>query len=259
MVVRVGPAGSIGSNAIASLKKIKDSGLDGQEIEFVRQVYMDNITAKNIGRLAHELRLFLSIHASYFVNLCSEVTEKIQASKQRILLACERAYHLGARNVVFHAGYYGKRSKKETYDLIKKEIVGMQELIKTRGWSYVKLCPETTGKKSQFGDLDEILGLSKETGCNMCVDFSHLLAREGSLDYKRVVSKLPNEFHSHFSGIEYSEKGERRHIPIDEKEFTKLAKELTAQKKEVTMICEAPDIFQDALKMKSILNRMEKS
>ncbi|MBN1502475.1 TIM barrel protein [Candidatus Woesearchaeota archaeon] len=257
MTIKIAPAGNVDSDGLVSLRKIKEFGLDGQEIEFVRQVYMDNKTAKEVGQLAEKLGLFLSIHASYFVNLCSEEKEKVDASKRRILEACERAHYLNAENVVFHAGYYGKRSKQETYNLIKKEMVAMQEIIKANSWNKVKLCPETTGKKSQFGDLYELLRLREEIKCNICVDFAHLLARNGRINYGETISQLPQKFHAHFSGIEYSDKGERKHIPIDEKEFEKLAKELLRQKKDITIVCEAPDPFGDALRMKNIIDSIK--
>lgn len=249
-MIQIGPAGNVSHDSISSLETIKKSGLDGQELAFVRSVYMDNDTATSIGRKAKKLGLFLSIHASYFVNLNSD--EKAKASKKRILLACERAHYLGAKNVVFHAGYYKGMDPEETFRRIKKEIISMMNTLDKRGWKGVVLCPETTGKKSQFGSLSELLRLREEIGCGICVDFAHLLARDGTVDYKTVVEKLPESFHAHFSGIEYTEKGERRHLPIDKDAFIRLSDELKRHGKKATIICESPHTFEDALMMKKI-------
>ncbi len=241
-------AGNVASDGLDSLREIRDAGLDGQEIEFVRQVYMDNSYAKKLGLLAKELDLVLSVHASYYINL---VSDKAPASRKRILAACERAHHMGAKNVVFHAGYYGKNTPEQTYGIIKKQIITMQKEIPDD----VVLCPETTGKKSQFGSVQELLQLRKETGCGICVDFGHVLARNGTIDYSNLSDILPDDFHAHFSGIEYTEKGERRHIPISENEFRKLASVFGDN--DITIVCEAPDPFGDALKMKRILNEKD--
>jgi len=119
----------------------------------------------------------------------------------------------------------------------------------------VVLCPETTGKKSQFGSLDELVKLSKETGCGVCVDFAHLLARDGKVDYDDVLKKIKDvkEITGHFSGIEYSEKGERRHILTNEKDIEKLLKALKKHKINIAIINESPDPFGDAVKSKKIL------
>ena len=59
------------------------------------------------------------------------------------------------------------------------------------------MCPEVTGKPSQFGSLIELLQLKKDTGCGITVDFSHLYARQqGDIDYARILKKLPKKFHA---------------------------------------------------------------
>ncbi|MBU0756830.1 MAG: TIM barrel protein [Nanoarchaeota archaeon] len=254
MPIRILTAGNIASDPYESLRQIKDSGLSGQEIEFVRHVYMKNDIAKRIGEYAKELGLILSVHASYYINLSSAEEKKVSASKERILLACERGHHLGAKNIVFHPGYYTKRDKEEVYQLIKTQILDLMGKTREHNWDVV-LCPETAGKKACFGTLIEILRLQKEIRCGITIDFCHLLARDGKIDYKKTVSMLPTSFHAHFSGVEFTEKGEKRHIPIDEKAFKRLAQELKIQKKDCTIVCEAPDPFEDAKKMKGIVDR----
>ncbi|MBD3204253.1 TIM barrel protein [Candidatus Woesearchaeota archaeon] len=256
MAIKIFTAGNCSKNTKSSFLKLIKHGLCGQEIEFVRQVYLSRKQANNLGKFAKSLGIMLSVHASYYINLNSKESYKVTASKKRILDACEKGHYLGAENIVFHPGYYGKKSPEETYKKIKQEIIEIQHTIQKNKWR-VRLCPEITGKKSQFGSLFELLKLKKQINCRICVDFCHILARDGTIDYKKVLKKLPQSFHSHFSGVEYSEKGERKHLLIDEADFEKLAKEIILQKKDATIVCESPQPFSDALKMKKIVKDMQ--
>lgn len=257
-MIRLGPAGSPEKSSFEGVSRVKELGLDALEVEFVRGVKMSNELAKKIGELAKKLDIELSVHAPYYINLCSEEKAKREASKKRILESAERAHHLGAGHVVFHAGYYGKYSKEETYDIIKNAVVDITKIIKINKWK-TQLAPETTGKASQFGSLDELLKLRKETGCSMCIDFAHILAREGKIDYKEVFNKIKDfkHIHSHFSGINYGEKGEINHKILTEKEIEALFKEILKTRVDITVISESPITWQDSLKMKKVMERLK--
>jgi len=249
MLIKIGPGGTSGLGYKEGLKEIKELNLDALEVEFTYGVRMSDIEAKRIGEMAKKLNIKLSVHGPYYINLASLEKVKVKASKKRILDSCERAHYLNAKYVVFHAGFYQKKDKEEIYQIIKKELIELQKTIKKNKWNS-KLCPETTGKSSQFGSLEELQRLKKEIDIDYCVDFAHLLAREGKIDYKEVLKKLPQKFHAHYSGIEFSEKGERRHLDVDIKDFKKLAEELKKQKKDIVIICESPDPFGDAVRMR---------
>ena len=140
--------------------------------------------------------------------------------------------------------------------MVKKAILDIQRRIKNKRWK-VKLCPEVTGKPSQFGSIDELLTLKKETGCGLCVDFAHLYARsQGQVDYEQVLKKLPKKFHAHFSGIEYGPKGERKHLKTTKKSFEPLAVALIKRKVDITLICESPQPYKDAAMMKRLLSAL---
>ncbi len=259
MTIRIGPAGTNG-RSLESLRELKGLGLDAVEIEFVRGVRMSNELASRIGAENRKIGLTLSVHAPYYINLASEDSVKIEASKRRILDSCERGHHMGAGYIVFHAAYYGKSSPEECYNAVKKAIVEMQKKIKQKKWDVV-LCPETTGKKSQFGDLEELLRLSEETGCGMCVDFAHLEARHNrECDFTATARKIKGMRHktAHFSGIEYTEKGERRHLPIDEGKAENLLQALEKEGVDITIIVESPDTWGDALIMKKIMRGIKR-
>ena len=256
-MIRIGPAGSSGLGNLKGVLKVAETGLDCMEVEFTYGVRMDLETAKEVGALAREKGVILSIHAPYYINLASDEKEKFIASKKRILDSCERAHAMGAENVTFHAGFYQKRTAEQTYHLIKKAVIAMQKHVLRKKWQ-VKLCPEVTGKPSQFGSLEELLRLKKETGCGMTVDFSHLYARQqGDIDYARILKKLPKKFHGHFSGIEYGPKGEKKHVRTTKKFFMPLAKALVERNANITLITESPRPYEDALMMKTVVTNLQ--
>ena len=257
-MIRLGPAGSPVKSTLDGLGYIKKIGLNAMEVEFTYGVRMRNELAKKIGELAEKLDISLSVHAPYYINLASSDKQKLEASKKRILDSCERAHYLKASHVVFHAGFYGRLSDKECYKIIKKEIIEMQDIIKENKWK-TGLAPETTGKKSQFGSLTELLKLRDEIKCSICVDFAHLHARNGSVNYAFIFDQLAKlkHIHSHFSGIEFSDKGERRHLIMEKADFLPLAREILKRKTDITIISESPVTWQDSLKMREIIQELK--
>jgi deoxyribonuclease-4 len=259
-MIRLGPAGSPTKSTFEGIPYLKKIGLNAMEVEFTYGVRMKNELAKKIGKIAEKNEIKLSVHAPYYINLASKDKEKIEASKKRILDSCERAHYLKASHVVFHPGFYGKIEKEKCYEVIKQGIKEIQDEMKKRKFN-TKLAPETTGKISQFGSLNEILRLRDETKCSFCVDFAHLRARNGKISYASVFDQLKgiNHVHSHFSGIEFGEKGERRHLLMERREFLPLAREILKRKKDITIICESPVTWQDSLKMKQIIEELKSS
>ncbi len=256
--IKIGTAGNIDDGILKSLSRLKELGLDGQEVEFVRGVRMNNSLAKEVGKLREKLGLRLSVHAPYYINLCSDDKMKIKASMKRILDSCEKMHHMGGGNVVFHGAYYQGRDKKGIYESVADRINEMKDVVHDEGFSKVKLAPETTGKESQFGDLDELLQIMKETKCSICVDFAHLLARGGKIDYDSVMKKIKHlkHVHCHFSGIEFGDKGEKKHLLTQSKDIKNLLTYLKKYKVNCMIINESPDPLGDTLKTKRILEEM---
>ena len=255
-MIKIGPAGSGGLGNLKGIRRVARMKLDCMEVEFTYGVRMSLADAREVGALAGVKGITLSVHAPYYINLASDDPAKVAASKQRILDSCQRAATFGARRVVFHAGFYQKKSAEQAYALIKKAIVEIQQKLSQNKWK-VQLCPETTGKPSQFGSLEELLNLKKETGCGICVDFAHLYARQqGEIDYAKILKKLPKKFHAHFSGIAYGPKGERKHLKTTPKFFKPLAEALLQTKRDVTLICESPRPYKDAAMMKRVVTAL---
>jgi deoxyribonuclease-4 len=267
MSIKFGPAG-LGpvKEAVANLEIYHKLGLKACEIAFTYGVYIKNKEdAVKIGKAAEKFGVEFSIHAPYWINLNSSDKEKVQKSKERILKSCEIGHELGAKKVVFHAGYYGIKgtkvplinpsfkngvmpdAKEEAYENIKTAILEMQEKIKENKWN-IKIAPETMGKTNVFGSIDEIAKLVNETECSFCIDFAHILARYKDYKFKEILEKFEkaDELHVHFSGIEYGDKGEKHHKRTPVEEIKILLNNLPKSKK-IIIINESPYCIEDSV------------
>lgn len=267
MKIWVGPAGipisSKGRSTLDGIKCVSELQLNVMEVEFVRGVKMNLKMTKQVGELAKKLDIRLSVHAPYFINLCSLEKEKVEASKKRILDSVERAYVMGGDIVVFHPAYYGKLSEGEAYQRVKKVCEEIRDTQKDNGTGDVRLGLETTGKVSQFGTVEEIIQICKEVkGCDIVVDWAHIFARTiGKINFSEIFDKVstlkPKHLHTHFSCIEYSDRGERRHLTLDagKPDYYPLVKEILKRKIDITLISESPNLEVDALKMKEMFEK----
>jgi deoxyribonuclease IV len=247
--IRFGPAG-LGpvKEAVKRLEYYSELGLGACEIAFTHGIYIKNESdAIEIGKAAKKFGIKLSIHSQYWINLNSKEKIKIEESKKRILDCCRIGEKLGAEMVVFHAGYYSGMDKKESYENIKKAVLEIMNEIKNNNWK-IRIAAETTGKINVFGSMDDIYRLVSDTGCDFCIDFAHVLARDKKVDYEKI-NRLFGKFdswHVHFSGIEYGEKGERNHKKTSDSEWKELLKNLPKNKK-IVIINESTYPVEDSV------------
>lgn len=244
---------------IDGINQVKTLGLDAFEIEFVRNIYLNNNSAKQIKIIAQNQNISLSCHAPYYLNLASKTQSVINNSKNYIKNTLNIADICGAKIIVVHAGFYMDRTKKETYDLVKSAGNEFE--------SKAKIGIETMGRQKQFGTIEEIAKLTEE--CNNVapvIDFAHIHARgNGSIktkkDFKNILDRFDNigvkHMHCHMTGIHYENGNEKHHLPIssNEPDFRMLADVLKENDYNVTIISESPLIEDDALLFKSWLKK----
>ncbi len=258
------PASAKGKSTIDGVQRIRELGLDCMEVEFVQGVRMKEEKARQVGEVAREHDVALSVHGPYWINLNSQEADKIEASRTRILDSARIGHFFNARGVAFHPAFYMGGTSKEIYPKVKKHLRELTAKLRKEKVN-VPLDPETTGKGSQFGSLDEVLRLSKDIeGVRPCIDFSHIYARntgkynsynEFAEILESVRQKLGDaalkDLHIHLSGIEYGPKGERNHVVLKETQFDyagvlKALKDFNAGG---LLICESPILEHDALIM----------
>lgn len=256
------PISSKGSDSVSGIRRIHELGLGCMELEFVRGVRMGEKTALEVHKVAKELDIALSVHAPYYINLNAS-GEKLVNSRERILRSARIGNVCGAKSVVVHAAFYQGDPRDVVYKKVRDQFMIMQDQLKSEGVD-ITLRVETMGRESQFGDLDEVLEITDVEGVLPCIDFSHLHARSGKNNSKeefssimsRVEDKLGRKgldnMHIHVSGIEYSGKGERRHLVFDDSDFNykELAQAFFDFNIKGMVICESPNLETDALKLK---------
>ena len=270
-MIRFGTAGiphSCSGGSVRAVSCVKELSLDALELEFVHGVRMKEDKAEEIAKKAKENDVFISAHAPYYINLCTDDEQKLERSKEHIIATAKITAKANGRIIVFHPGFYLKLSKQEAFRRAKNALLDIEERLKQEGINII-LGAETTGKYSAFGNLYENIKLSQELEMvQVVVDFAHLQARGFPLvneeQYRKLFNLLEKElsldyFHSHFSEINYTDKGERNHLNLGTKwepDFRALAKVLKENGYSGTIISETPDIEQSALKMKEIYNNM---
>jgi len=239
---------------------LTNMGLNGLEIEFVRGVNISEQNIKYIQELAIPQQMTLTAHAPFFVNLNSQEQDKIDASIERIIETARMAKTLGLYSIVFHAAYYMGMSAEDTYAKVKEGFDKIMKVVKDENID-VFVRPETTGKATQWGDVDEVIRISKEYEKVLpCIDFSHLYARtigqNNTYDeFCKILETIGNElgsfalenFHAHIAGIEFTAKGERKHLNLAEAEFNyqDLLKAMKSFDIKGVVVCESPNIEID--------------
>lgn len=243
---------------------LKEMDLDGMELEFVHGVRMKDEHREFVKEMSKDF--IITAHGPFYINLNSQEPDKIDASVQRIIDTAAVASKAGAFSITYHAAFYMGKDKQTVYNQVKtqtKRIIDILEQEKIKVW----IRPETTGKATQWGDLEEIIKLSKEFEQVLpCVDFSHLHARsvgkyntydEFSKILEQIGKKLGqyalDNFHGHLAGIEYTAKGEKQHLNLENSDmnYKDLIKALKEFDVKGALVCESPNIEDDCKLLKN--------
>ncbi len=235
---------------------LKELNLNGLELEFVHGVRMSEASKEFLKNNKNDF--ILTAHAPFYINLNSKEEDKVEASIQRIIETANAANELGGYSITYHAAFYLKEDKKTVFNKLIKRHENIFEALQDNP---IWIRPETTGKESQWGSIDEIIELSKIFPKMLpCVDFSHIHARtagkfntydEFSLIFEKIGKKLGdtalNNFHAHIAGIEYTAKGEKKHLNLEESDFNykDLLKVFKKFNIKGAIVCESPNIEED--------------
>lgn len=208
-------------------------GLDAYEYQCGNGVRCGEMTARKIAKAAEENNIAMSVHSPYYINLATPEEEKRAGSINYILQSAQLVKFLGGDRVVVHSGALGKMERSEALEFAKRTLVLARETLIAEGFSDVRLCIETMGKINQLGNLQEVMELCRlDESFLPCIDFGHLNARTlGGLktkaDFEEIFDAIGNNlgedrlksFHSHFSKIEYTKGGEKKHLTFEDTIF----------------------------------------
>lgn len=240
MSAKFGPAGNSESFSAMGYKSslqvpqyIEQMGLDVFEYQCGRGVNIGAEKAAQLGVLAKEKGIGLSLHAPYYISMSSVEEEKRLNSIRYILESARAVKAMGGNRIVVHTGSCGKISREQALQLAVDTMRSAIAALDSEGLDDIRICPETMGKINQLGTLEEVLTLCElDERLLPCIDFGHLNARTlGGLkteaDFTAIFDAVENrlgaarlrEFHSHFSKIEYTTGGEKRHLTFSDTVF----------------------------------------
>jgi len=265
------PLSAKGNGTTGGIEEVKRLGLSAMELEFVRSVNLNDKSAIQVKEAVKKNNVVLSCHGQYYINLNGN-QKTVVASKRMILQAAKIAWLAGAFSITYHMAYYMKVDKEKAYQNVKDNL---KEILKKLSQEDIKiqLRPEIAGKLSQFGNLMECIKLSQELeNVQPCIDFAHLHARTNGKNnsYKEFCAILEEiekelgrealeQMHIQVAGIEYNEKGERRHLNLKDSDFNyiELIRALKDFKVKGVVISESPNIEGDALLLQEAYRKIK--
>lgn len=246
---------------------IFSKGLDAYEYSAGNGITGGIETFRKIGEQAKKYGILTSFHTPYFISLSGIDEEKRLKSLDYIEKSLVCAEAMGADTIVIHAGSASKISRQEATELAKDTLYKALCKFPDNG---ISLGIETMGKKNQLGTLDEVIEIcSIDKRLSPVVDFGHLNARDcGGVfktedDYLSVFDKIANKLgddkakylHCHFSKIEYTLAGEKKHLTFEDTvygpDFEPLMNVIAKNRLCPRIICESDGrMAEDALTMK---------
>jgi len=271
-----GPAGNpdifietVGNSSVRMPAWLSGIGLDAYEYQCGNGVRIGQATAEEIGSQASTHGISISLHAPYYISLSNP--DNLEKNINYVLQCCKAIRHMGGTRIVLHSGSAAGKPREEALMQSQKALGIILKEMDDAGYGDLVLCPETMGKINQLGDLEEVLFLcSVDERLIPCIDFGHLYARTlGELDgyektaalFDRMEDVLGFErtavFHSHFSKIEYSKGGEKRHLTFGQTDFgpdfRPIARLVAERGYSPVFICESAGTqSMDALEMKRV-------
>lgn len=258
-------------NTVQSPAWLREKGLDAFEYEAGNGVTGSEMTLRAIGEQAREHGILMSLHAPYYISLSGTEESKRLKSLDYIQKSLWAAELLGADTIVIHSGSAAKISREEAMRLSKDTLSRVAEQV---GNTPIRLGIETMGKVNQLGTLEEVIEQCKVAPIYVpVVDFGHLNARQSggafpNADaYRRIFDAIgtalgdavAKSLHCHFSKIEYTSAGEKKHLTMADTqygpEFEPLAEAIVAEHVMPRIICESAGTqAEDALLMKRMFS-----
>ena len=275
--IKFGPAGNSESFEKSGYKStlfapeyVAAMGLNAYEYQCGHGVRVNAEAAQKFKENADAFGVTVSLHAPYFISLCSLDEVKRDNSVGYILDSARAVLALGGTRLVIHPGGLSGQARTDALSMTIDTLLRAHRALCEEGLERAVICPETMGKTNQLGDIHEVAAMCRaEESFVPCIDFGHLNARtSGGIktqrDYEDIFDILENaigkertrEFHSHFSKIEYTQiGGEKRHLTFADKlfgpDYEPFLETVYKRGYTPTVICESAGTqAEDALTMK---------
>lgn len=282
-MVKFGPSGNCQmfydsghKDSIEAPKWLKSMGLSAYEYSFTLGRFVSDERAKALKEQAEQNNIQISVHAPYYINFCN-TTETAKENNFKFLLNSLRGVKmLGGKYCVVHIGSILKLNRQDAFNSLKNSFQEFLQVYYDQGLEGTVIAPETMGKFSYIGTVDEILEIAGwDKNVIPCFDFGHincitqggLKTKQDFLDiFNKSIDKIGfekiNKCHIHFSKIKYGPKGEIAHLTFEDNEYGPNFEPFLQSVKELkinpVIICESRGTqTRDALTMKEYFDTLD--
>lgn len=252
---------------LGGLNRIKELGLDGEEIQFGHGIWLKENAYEQTKEALQALDLIATIHAPYYINLNAKEKAKIHAGRHYILQTARVGHAIGARSLCFHPAFRFDNTSEEIIARVRESLEIINQTIIDEGLN-IDVRPETGGKKIQFGTTQELIAVCQGLEhIKPCIDFAHLMATTGGMinSYETFCQELQlirdglgeaalKDMHIHAGTVAFSDKGEIKALnlddPLSQFKYQELLQALVDFEVEGWIVAETPSIEEGALLLK---------
>jgi len=239
----------------AAVEALVNDDYDALEIDLAGGFWMSKEFASELGPLAREHDVRLSVHAPIAAFLGHlERGAKHKRATGMLDHASGLAVLAEAHLVVFHPGFLLEREREVALESVIEQLAELRERLAGKGRT-VAFGVEVMGRVRDFGSEQDVLTIARNLSwVQPVIDFAHLHAvSDGAFraaeDFSAVLERVdavlePDDaFHIHFSDIAFANRNETRHLSYGEGTLRAepLAEALQAFDRDATVISESPD------------------
>jgi deoxyribonuclease-4 len=247
----------------AAIDGLLERGLSACEIDFEGKFWMDYDFAGELGELARDNDIVLSVHAPIagFMGH-AERGKKLNMAVGMLDHSAGIAKAAGAEVVVFHPGFLLGRTREDAIDSVVEQLGELRERLEGKGRD-VPFGIEVMGRVRELGSADDVVEISRRLDwVRPVLDFAHMHATsDGGFTsvepFAEVLAKADAviepgaPFHIHFSDIQFANRNETKHLSYGEGTLRAepLRDALARFERPATVISESPDVEStDAIK-----------
>jgi deoxyribonuclease IV len=232
-----------------------ERGYSACEIDFEGKFWMDYPWAAQLGELARDAGIALSVHAPIagFVGH-AERSKKLNMAMGMLDHSAGIALAAGAELVVFHPGFLLGREREQALDDVVEQAGELRERLEKKGRG-VPFGVEVMGRVRELGTIDDVLAIAERVRwIRPVLDFAHMHATSDGaftevepfasvLERADAVMEPGAPFHVHFSDIAYANRNETKHLTYGEGTLRAepLGEALGRFERPATVISESPN------------------
>jgi deoxyribonuclease-4 len=247
----------------AVIDALRERGLSACEIPPSGTFWNDYDAAAELGRLAAEADVAVSLHAPIagFMGH-AERGRKLNQAFGMLDHSAGIAKAAGCEVVVFHPGFLLGRTREEAIDAVVEQLGELRERLERKD-RLVPFGVEVMGRVRELGSVEDVCAIAARVDfVQPVLDFAHMHATSDGafLDVEAFAAALAQAdavmepgrpFHIHFSDIQYANRNETKHLPYGEGTLRAepLREALARFERPATVISESPDAAStDAIK-----------